>query len=126
MTDPTTSASAAVAAVSSAGISLWGISIGLRPELMLAGLWGAFWALSYADPMPLWRRAALSVTASVLAGYSTPAAMAILGSVHVLEGEGVHEKLQYPFAVGVGFLSHRILGPFLLRIAKKKADEVAP
>ena len=41
-------------------------------------------------------------------------------------GEGVHEKLQYPFAVGVGFLSHRILGPFLLRLAKKKADEVAP
>jgi len=111
---------------SSVGLVLFGIAIGLRPELMLAGLWGAFWALSYADPMPLWRRAALSVTASVLAGYSTPAAMAILGSVHVLEGEGVHEKLQYPFAVGVGFLSHRILGPFLLRIAKKKADEVAP
>ena len=83
-------------------------------------------AVPYTLPMPLWRRAALSVTASVLAGYSTPAAMAILGSVHVLEGEGVHEKLQYPFAVGVGFLSHRILGPFLLRIAKKKADEVAP
>lgn len=111
---------------SSVGLVLFGIAIGLRPELMLAGLWGAFWALSYADPMPLWRRAALSVTASVLAGYSTPAAMAILGSVHVLEGEGVHEKLQYPFAVGVGFLSHRILGPFLLRLAKKKADEVAP
>lgn len=111
---------------SSVGLVLFGIAIGLRPELMLAGLWGALWALSYADPMPLWRRAALSVTASVLAGYSTPAAMAILGSVHVLEGEGVHEKLQYPFAVGVGFLSHRILGPFLLRIAKKKADEVAP
>jgi hypothetical protein len=37
MTDPTTSASAAVAAVSSAGISLWGISLGLRPELVAKG-----------------------------------------------------------------------------------------
>jgi len=81
---------------SSVGLVLFGIAIGLRPELMLAGLWGALWALSYADPMPLWRRAALSVTASVLAGYSTPAAMAILGSVHVLEGEGVHEFQSTP------------------------------
>ena len=120
MTDPTTSASAAVAAVSSAGISLWGISLGLRPELMLAGLWGAFWALSYADPMPLWRRAALSVTASVLAGYSTPAAMAILGSVHVLEGKACMRSCSIRSPSASVSLSHRILGPFLLRLAKKK------
>ena len=33
----------------------------------------------------------------------------------------MHEKLQYPFAVGVGFLSHRILGPFLLRHRQEKS-----
>lgn len=125
MADPSTTAAATIA-VTTTGITVLGISLGLRPELLLAGLWGAFWALSYAEPTPLRRRCTLSATAAILAGYATPAAMAVLESASILQSAGAPEKLQYPVAVGFGFLSHRILGPFLMRFAAKKSSEIAP
>jgi len=126
LAEPTTT-SAAWIILSASGITIFGLAIGLRPELMLAGLWGAFWALSYAEPMPLLRRITLSITASILAGYGTPAAMCILDNTILRSSsEVLLDRVQYPVAVGFGFLSHRILGPFLLRLAKKKTDEVAP
>ena len=108
---------------SSVGLVLFGIAIGLRPELMLAGLWGALWALSYSDPMPLYRRVTLAFLSSVLAGYGTPAVMVLIEHANLLQSDAAQQKLQYPVAVGVGFLAHRVLGPFLLRFAQKKANE---
>lgn len=126
MPEPTTTGAAGIL-ISASGITIFGLSIGLRPELMLAGLWGAFWALSYAEPMPMVRRASLSILASILSGYGTPAAMSLLENTLLRSAsEALLERLQFPVAVGFGFLSHRILGPFLLRLAKKKTDEVAP
>lgn len=120
MNDPSATG---VAYSSSAGLVLFGIAIGLRPELMLAGLWGALWALSYSDPMPIYRRVTLAFLSSVLAGYGTPAVMVLLEHANLLQSDAAQQKLQYPVAVGVGFLAHRVLGPFLLRFAQKKADE---
>lgn len=117
-------ASASAIASSALGITIFGVVIGLRPELMLAGLWGAFWALSYAEPMPLYKRCTLSATASILSGYGTPAAMLFLEGLGFMQSAGASEKIQYPVAVGIGFLSHRILGPFLMRFAKKKVEEI--
>ena len=123
MTDPSATG---VSYSSSVGLVLFGIAIGLRPELMLAGLWGALWALSYSDPMPLYRRVTLAFLSSVLAGYGTPAVMVLIEHANLLQSDAAQQKLQYPGAVVVGFLAHRVLGPFLLRFAQKKADEVAP
>lgn len=110
--------------LSATGVTLFGIALGLRPELVLAGLWGAFWALSYADPMPLRRRCTLSITASILAGYGTPAAMAVVDGMGAMQAAGAQDKIQYPVAVGIGFLAHRILGPLLMRLAAKRAEDV--
>ena len=108
---------------SSVGLVLFGIAIGLRPELMLAGLWGALWALSYSDPMPIYRRVTLAFLSSVIAGYGTPAVMVLLEHANLLQSDAAQQRLQYAVAVGFGFLAHRVLGPFLLRFAQKKADE---
>ena len=123
MQDPSSTAQSAITFAGSAGITLFGIVLGLRPDLMLAGLWGALWALSYSDPMPLYRRVTLAFLSSVLAGYGTPAVMVLIEHANLLQSDAAQQKLQYPVAVGVGFLAHRVLGPFLLRFAQKKADE---
>lgn len=112
--------------VTDAGIAVFGIAIGLRPELMLAGLWGAFWALSYAAPSPLSRRCSLAIIASIIAGYATPAAITIAEFTLLKQApDTLLLRIQFPIAVLFGFLAHRFLGPFLMRFAKKKSDEVA-
>ncbi len=112
--------------VTDAGIAVFGIAIGLRPELMLAGLWGAFWALSYATPSPLSRRLSLAIISSIIAGYATPAAI-IIAEFTILKqaSDTMLSRMQFPIALLFGFLAHRILGPFLMRFAQRKSDEVA-
>jgi len=124
MPEPATTSSAAIIGLSTTGVTLFGLALGLRPELVLAGLWGAFWALSYADPMPLHRRCTASVIASILAGYGTPAAMAVVDGMGAIQAAGAQDKIQYPVAVGIGFLAHRILGPLLMRLAARRAEDV--
>ena len=104
MPDPATTSGAAVIGLSATGVTLFGLALGLRPELVLAGLWGAFWALSYAAPMPLHRRCTLSVTASILAGYGTPAAMAVVDGMGL--GIGPLPTLSWDLQLG------RIVAPF--------------
>ncbi len=114
-----------VMGLTDSGLAIFGVSVGLRPELMLAGLWGAFWALSYANPTPWYRRVTLALIASIIAAYSTPAIMLILElSIMRDSPPTLIHRCQFPTAVTVGFLTHRIIGPFLLRFAQKKADEV--
>ena len=111
MSEP--SASAATAAAT--GLTLLGVTTGLDPAVLIAGLAGGLWAQSYQSPTDLWKRAALTVMSSVVAGYLAPAAASLAG----LAGD-----FRLPLAVLVGLTCHRVLGPAVLRYTSRKAEEL--
>lgn len=121
MTEPATAAT--VPAVTATGLTLFGLHTGLDPTLLIAGLAGALMELSYGEPRAPWRRFTGTISASLLAGYLTPAAVAIV-RVKSLMPEGVTEDVIMPAAAAtIGFLSYRVIGPAILRIANKFATE---
>lgn len=109
--------------ITSAGITIAGISIGLHPALLLAGFCGAMWSLSFCPPMPAIRRAWIAGISTFVAAYGTPAVVASLRSVPWWPEALTGETAQYPCALLIGFLSHQVIGPALLKIATKKAGE---
>ena len=125
MQDPSSTAQSAITFAGSAGITLFGIVLGLRPDLMLAGLWGALWSLTYLEPISIVRRCALAVTSSVIAGYGTPAAMVFVEASGFLHTATAYDRVQYFVAMAIGFLAHRTIGPWLIKAAERKAEEIA-
>lgn len=117
--------SAALAAATATGLTLFGVATGLHPAILLAGLAGGLWALSYQEPSPVWKRVAVTIMAAVVAGYLTPAVAAGVTSIGAWPQNVTRDLVQLPIAVVIGLLSHRVLGPALLRIATQKAEEAA-
>lgn len=105
------------------GLTVFGISTGLNPAVLIAGVAGGLWAQSYHPPTAIWRRLAMIAVASLLAGYLAPVMAAIVGASDTVRGIFTLEALQLPFGVVVGLTSHRVLGPAIMRFASKKADE---
>lgn len=123
MAEPTSSA--AFAAATAAGLTFFGVATGLHPAILLAGLAGGLWALSYQEPAPAWKRVAAAVMASVVAGYFAPAVAAGVTVLDVWPNILTRDLVQLPIAVLIGLLSHRVLGPALLRIGVQKAEEMS-
>lgn len=117
--------SAVLAAATTAGLTIFGVATGLHPSILLAGLAGGLWALSYQEPTPAWKRVAVTIMAGIVAGYLTPAVAAGVTSIGAWPQAVTSDLVQLPIAVLIGLLSHRVLGPALLRIAAQKAEEVA-
>ena len=109
--------------ITSAGITVAGITLGLHPALLLAGFCGAMWSLSFCPPMPALRRAWIAGISTFVAAYGTPAVVASLRSVPWWPESLTGEIAQYPCSLLIGFLAHQVIGPALLKIASKKADE---
>jgi hypothetical protein len=122
MAEPTSSI--ALAAATAAGLTIFGVATGLHPAILLAGLAGGLWALSYQDPATPIKRVAATIMSAVIAGYLTPAVAAGVTSFEAWPASLTREMVQLPIAVLIGLLSHRVLGPALLRIAAKKVGEV--
>lgn len=122
MAEPTSSA--AVAAATAAGLTVFGVATGLHPAILLAGLAGGLWALSYQPPTSAGKRVAVTIMAAVVAGYLTPAVAAGVTSLVAWPLALTRDIMQLPIAVMIGLLSHRVLGPALLRFASRKAEEV--
>lgn len=123
MPEPTSSA-AALAAATATGLTIFGVATGLHPSILLAGLAGGLWALSYQEPSPAWKRVGLTVMASIVSGYLTPAVAAGVTSLGAWPQSVTRDVVQLPIAVLIGLLSHRVLGPALMRFAAQKAEEV--
>ena len=71
--EPTTSTSAlAAVATSAAGLTLFGVTTGLHPGILLAGLFGGLIAMSYHPPSGLLARVLFMVGSSLIAGRSQP------------------------------------------------------
>lgn len=119
MPEPTTASTAAVATLASAGITVpvitaWGISLGLRADLLIAGFAGSLVAIVLLNSVPssgdTWqelirttlRRMMVAVASSLTAGYLTPLAMLvaampeplILGSAFAVGG-GAQQVLMF-------------------------------
>ena len=103
-------------------ITIAGFSLGLHPPLMLAGFCGAMWSLSICDPIPIVRRLTIAITSTFVAGYGTPATVSMAHSMTWWPAEVTIEMAQYPCAMLIGFLSHQVIGPWLLKIAARQAE----
>ena len=121
MAEPSVTAGTAVAT----GLTIFGISTGLDPAILIAGLAGGLWAQSYHPPASIWRRVALVALAAILAGYLAPVFAALAASSDTVRGVFALTALQLPLAVLIGLTSHRVLGPAFMRFAAKKAEELA-
>lgn len=125
MPEPTSTVAAV--AVTAGGLTLFGVVTGLHPALLLAGLAGGWWALSYQrESMPLPRRVSVLAISSLMAAWITPPAVSATIATGVLGQTMTGELIQFPGAALVGLVVHRIVGPALMRFAEKKAGEVAP
>lgn len=124
MAEPTSSA-VALASATAAGLTIFGVATGLQPAILLAGLAGGLWALSYQDPAPAVNRVAATVMSSIISGYLTPSVSAGVTSISLWPPAITSDLAKMPIAVLIGLLSHRVLGPAILRIAAKKAKEAA-
>ena len=112
---------AAVIAVTSAGLTFFGIATGLHPQYLVAGSVGGLWWLSYQDgPQPLAKRLAANAISSVIAGFLTPLAVEVVKIQEVLfSTQFERDLLQYPVAVGIGFLAYSRIGPAILLASDK-------
>ena len=127
--EPTTSSTAlAAAATSAAGLTLFGVTTGLHPGILLAGLFGGLIAMSYHPPSGVLARVLFMIGSSLIAGYVAPAAAAIIASaaaslISWWPGDITRDVIQYPAAFLTGFLGLRWLLPALLRRAEKLEGE---
>lgn len=111
--------------IATGGLTLFGVVTGLHPMLLVAGFVGCWWYNSYLAELSLGQRIGSSIIAALVAAWTTPPIIAWLTSltwwpptVHALTAG-------FPCALALGFLTHKVIGPQLLRIAQKKAEEVA-
>jgi hypothetical protein len=116
--------SVAMATATAAGVTLFGVSTGLDPSLLIAGFAGGLWAQSYSPAAHWLHRLAATALAAILAGYVTPAAAAVLAASDTIKGALPGQMLQLPVAVLVGLLAQRVLGPAIMRLARKKSEDL--
>ena len=79
--------------------------------------------MSYQDPLPIIKRVAVTIMSAVVAGYLTPTVTAGITSIGAWPQAVTKDLVQFPVAMLIGLLAHRVLGPSILRIAAKKAEE---
>lgn len=125
MPEPTSSTAAAVATLTAAGISipmitLFGVPLGLRVDLMIAGFFGSLVAIILLNSVPgdadTWtkllrttlRRMFVAFASSITAGYLTPLALLIANLPDAL-------LLSAAFAVGGG--AQRVLIGAIARLS---------
>lgn len=105
------------------GLTLFGVSTGLDPAVLIAGVAGGLWAQSYNQPSSIWRRLALVALASLLSGYLAPALSMMAAASETVNNIIPFHALKLPVSVLVGLTSHRVLGPAFMKFASKKVEE---
>ncbi|WP_234085280.1 hypothetical protein [Azonexus sp. R2A61] len=112
--------------LTSTGLIVLGVATGLDPMQLLAGFIGCWWYNTYVTPpLPIVQRLTSGILAALVAAWVTPPVLAwVTGSAwwpaHVPRG-----TVGLPLALAAGFLTHRVLGPALLRLAQKKVEDIA-
>lgn len=119
MSEPTTPL------LATGGLTLFGVVTGLHPMLLVCGFVGCWWYNSYLAELTIGQRISSGIIAALVAGWSTPPIVTWLTSLAWWPGSVTGQIVGFPFALACGFLTHKVIGPSLLRIAQKKAEELA-
>lgn len=112
--------------LTSGGLVVFGVVTGLHPMLLVAGFVGCWWYNSYAtSPMPLSQRLISGLIAALVAAWMTPPLIAWATGADWWPAHVSALTVGFPLALAIGFLTHKVIGPALLRIATKKAEDIA-
>lgn len=110
--------------LSAGGLTLFGIATGLHPEWLVAGFLGCWWYNSYLPELPLIKRTTSSLLAALVAAWTTPPLVAWLSSMSWFPAPAI-ASVGFPVALAIGFLTHKVIGPQLLKLAERKAEDLA-
>lgn len=116
-------ATIAVFGLTAGGLTLFGVVTGLHPALLLAGLAGGWWALSYREPMTLPARIASVAISAIVAAWGAPVALALLAAFSWWP-VAAHDVMHFPVAMILGRLTHTIFGASLDTLVKRKLEGV--
>lgn len=119
MADPTTPI------IATGGLYLLGIATGLHPELLVCGFVGCWWYNSYLPELALGQRFVSAIIAALVAAWFTPPLISWLTSLSWWPTVVPAQTAGFPCAIILGFLTHKVIGPALLRTAQKKAEDLA-
>lgn len=119
MSEPTTPL------LASGGLTLFGVVTGLHPMLLVAGFVGCWWYNSYLAELTLRQRIGSSLIAALVAGWLTPPVVTWLTGLPWWPVTVPSITAGFPCALAVGFLTHRVIGPALLKSAQKKVEDLA-
>lgn len=121
MSEPVTPA----LALSTGGIMILGFVTGLHPMLLVAGFAGSWWYNSYGRSSTLMQRLSSGLIAALVAAWLTPPVVIFATSLAWWPVSVPALLVGFPAALAFGFLTHRVLGPTLLRVAQKKSEDLA-
>lgn len=108
---------------STAGLAVFGIATGIRPELIIAGLIGCWWAISYQDPQPLSKRlAAYGVSAFAATWGAPPIAQGLPGMPWWPDGVTA-DLIVLPVALGLGLVAYKVLGPAIMKAVSQRLEQ---
>lgn len=111
--------------IATGGLTLFGVVTGLHPMLLVAGFVGCWWYNSYLGELTLRQRIGSAILAAFVAAWLTPPSIAWVTSLAWWPPSVPALTAGFPCALAFGFLTHRVIGPQLLRVAQKKAEEIA-
>lgn len=134
MADPTSTAAATLVAagVTVPVLTVFGVPLGLRPDLLMAGFAGALAAIVLLNSVPAtgdtWRamvgtslrRMAVVLTSSITAGYMVPLVPLLSGLVPVMANIPDSLMLGFAFAIGGGAQK------FMARAVERVAGAATP
>jgi fructose-specific phosphotransferase system IIC component len=106
------------------GLTFFGIVTGLHPMLLVAGFVGCWWYNSYLSGLTLRQRIVSGVIAALVAAWVTPPVISWLTALSWWPPTVPALTAGFPAALVAGFLTHKVIGPALLRSAEKKVEEI--
>lgn len=118
MSEPTTPL------LATGGLTVFGVITGLHPMLLVAGFLGCWWYNTYIPELNLRQRISSGVIAALVAAWLTPPIVVWITGLPVWPATVPPLLAGFPCAVIIGFLTHRVIGPNLLRVAQKKAEAI--
>lgn len=114
-----------VAALATGGLTILGFVTGLHPMLLVAGFVGSWWYNSYRGSSTLLQRLSTGIIAALVAAWMTPPLVIFASSLAWWPAAVPAILVGFPAALALGFLTHKVIGPTLLRVAEKKSEDLA-
>lgn len=111
--------------IATGGLTVFGIVTGLDPVQLCAGFVGCWWYNSYLPELPLRQRFSSALIAALVASWLTPPIILAVTNFTWWPRVVPAEITGFPCALAIGFLTHKVIGPALLRSAQKKAEDIA-